>query len=112
MRLYLGVIPGFFPWVQEPMIKRQLMNQKNGIIFSYWQFRKLIPDIIKKGIHDFFSFDGPIMIDSGAYSAHNSDAKIKLKEYISFLTEISLGNSDIIINLDVIGKRKESKRNW
>lgn len=88
------------------------MNQNCGIIFSFWQFRRLIPDIIQKGIHDYFSYDGPIMIDSGAYSAHNSDAKIELKDYISFLTEISLGNSDIIINLDVIGKRKESKRNW
>jgi len=112
LKLYLGVIPGFFPWVQEPMIKKQLMNQKFGIIFSFWQFRKLIPDIIRKCIHDFFSYDGPIMIDSGAYSAHNSGAKIRVKDYISFLTKISLGNTDTIVNLDVIGKRKESKRNW
>ena len=106
LKLYLGVIPGFFPWVQEPMIKKQLMNQKYGIIFSFWQFRKLIPDMIQNGIHDFFSYNGPIMIDSGAYSAHNSDANIDLKDYISFLTRISLGNNDIIVNLDVIGKKK------
>ncbi|MCK4848766.1 MAG: hypothetical protein KAT16_07085 [Candidatus Heimdallarchaeota archaeon] len=112
MKLYLGVVPGFFPWVQEPMIKKQLMKQKNGIIFSFWQFRKHIPDIIQRGIHDFFSFDGSIMIDSGAYSAHNSDVQIELKEYISFLTEISPEENDIIVNLDVIGRRKESKRNW
>jgi len=112
LKLYLGVVPGFFPWVQEPMIKKQLMKQNHGIIFSFWQFRRFIPDIIRRGIHDFFSYDGPIMIDSGAYSAHNSDVKIELKEYISFLTNISLENSDIIVNLDVIGKRTESKRNW
>ena len=94
------------------MIKKRLIDQKFGIIFSFWQFRKLIPDIIRKGIHDFFSYDGPIMIDSGAYSAHNSGAKIELKDYISFLTKISVGNNDIIVNLDVIGKKKESKRNW
>lgn len=112
MKLYLGVVPGFFPWVQEPMIKKQLMKENYGIIFSFWQFRKFIPDIIGRGMHDFFSYDGPIMIDSGAYSAHNSDVKIDLKEYISFLKEISLENNDIIVNLDVIGRRKESKRNW
>ena len=52
------------------------------------------------------------MIDSGAYSAHNSDAKIELKKYISFLRDISLENNDIIVNLDVIGRKKESKKNW
>ena len=112
MKLYLGVVPGFFPWVKEPMIKERLLREKFGIIFSFWQFRRFLPKIIERGIHDYFSYEGPIMIDSGAYSAHNSDAKIELKKYISFLRNITLENNDIIVNLDVIGRKKESKRNW
>ena len=112
LKLYLGVVPGFFPWMKEPMINKKLLKEKFGIIFSFWQFRKFIPKIIDKGIHDFFSFEGPIMIDSGAYSAYNLDAKIELKKYISFLRNISFENSDIIVNLDVIGRKEESKKNW
>jgi hypothetical protein len=112
LKLYLGVIPGFFPWLQQPLIKKQMKKNNNGIIFSFWQFRKFIPEIVKRGIHDFFSYDGSIMIDSGAYSAHNLDIKIDLMEYISFLTRISIENYDTIVNLDVIGCRKESKGNW
>ena len=112
MKLYLGVVPGFFPWVKEPMIKERLLRKKFGIIFSFWQFRRFLPKIIERGIHDYFSYEGSIMIDSGAYSAYNSDSKIELKKYISFLRDISLENNDIIVNLDVIGREKESKRNW
>lgn len=89
------------------------MVEKNvGIIFSYWSFRKLKSKIITQGIHDYFSFDGPIIIDSGAYSAFNSGINIQIEDYWSFVSEISVQDIDIVVNLDVIGNQQKSKKNW
>lgn len=85
---------------------------KAGIIFSYWLFRKKIPEIISKGVHDYFSYDGPIMIDSGAYSAFNSGVEINIDDYLSFLFKIDIEVTDTIVNLDVIENPVKSKENW
>ncbi|MHA2224420.1 MAG: hypothetical protein ACXAC8_04410 [Candidatus Hodarchaeales archaeon] len=112
MQLYLGVVPGIFPWLKEPSILRKMRRKKAGIMFSYWSFRKKIPHIISKGLHEYFSYEGPIMIDSGAYSAFNSGSIIRIEEYSSFLSKISIKNSDLIVNLDVIGNPMKSRQNW
>ncbi len=114
MNLYLGVVPGIFPWLEEPKIKEKMSDDQVGITFSYWVFRSKQSHIISKGVHDFFSFDGPIMIDSGAYSALNSGIKICIKKYLAFLKEIknSIQEKDIIVGLDIIGDAEKSLLNW
>ncbi|UCE12627.1 MAG: hypothetical protein JSV04_10585 [Candidatus Heimdallarchaeota archaeon] len=52
------------------------------------------------------------MVDSGAYSAFNSGVNIKIKDYLSFISDISVQDTDIIVNLDVIGNQEKSKLNW
>jgi hypothetical protein len=112
LRLYLGVVPGTFPWLEEHDIHKAMTRKDTGIIFSYWLFRKKIPKIISRGLHDYFSFDGPIMADSGAYSAFNSGAIIHIDDYLSFLSKIDMNDNDSIVNLDVIRDPKKSQQNW
>lgn len=112
MQLYLGVVPGIFPWLEESNIHRKMVEKNVGIIFSYWSFRKKLPEIVSKGLHGYFSFDGGIIVDSGAYSAFNSGVNIQIENYSSFLSNFNLQNDDIVINLDVIGNPKKSKQNW
>ncbi|MFX1285759.1 MAG: hypothetical protein ACFFB5_19115 [Promethearchaeota archaeon] len=112
MQLYLGVVPGIFPWSIEPSIHKKMIRNHSGIIFSYWSFRKKEIDMVSKGLHDYFSFEGPIMVDSGAYSAFNSGVNIQVEDYASFLSEINIHDKDIIVNLDVIGNSRKSRQNW
>ncbi|UCG02206.1 MAG: hypothetical protein JSW11_21770 [Candidatus Heimdallarchaeota archaeon] len=112
MRLYLGVVPGIFPWLKEDIIHKNMTRIYAGVIFSYWSFRKKIQNIISKGLHDYFSFDGPIMVDSGAYSAFNSGVNIDIDDYLSFISKIDMKDDDTIVNLDVIQNPRKSKQNW
>jgi hypothetical protein len=112
LKLYLGVVPGFYPWIQEELIQKFMLNSNVGIIFSFWHFKKYIHKIKAIGLHEFFSYNGPIIIDSGAYSAFNSGVKITLEEYSRFLTDLDLEESDIVVNLDVIGNLEKSLWNW
>ncbi|MFX0016685.1 MAG: hypothetical protein ACFFB2_18625 [Promethearchaeota archaeon] len=112
MQLYLGVVPGIFPWLKEYSISKKMKEKQVGIIFSYWSFRKKEKEIISKGLHDYFSFEGSIIVDSGAYSAFNSGIKIQLQEYSSFLSNLGVQDDDIIVNLDVIGNPTKSSQNW
>ncbi len=112
MQLYLGVVPGIFPWSIEPIIHKKMTENHTGIIFSYWSFRKKKAEMVSKGLHDYFSFEGPIMVDSGAYSAFNSGVNIQVDDYASFLSEINVHDKDLIVNLDVIGDPKKSRQNW
>lgn len=112
LQLYLGVVPGIFPWLEEFNIHRKMVEKNAGIIFSYWSFRNKNIEIGSKGLHDYFSYDGPIMVDSGAYSAFNSGVNIQVEDYSTFLSEINVRDNDIIVNLDVIGDPKKSRQNW
>ena len=112
MQLFLGIVPGIFPWLEEPCIHKKMIENRVGIVFSYWLFRKNHPEIISKGFHDYFSYDGPIMLDSGAYSAFNSGVNIQLEDYSSFLSAIDVQDNDIVVNLDVVGNTKKSRQNW
>lgn len=112
MQLYLGVVPGIFPWLKESAIHKEMAKRKAGIVFSYWSFRKYHEEIATRGIHGFFSYDGPIMLDSGAYSSFNSGVNIHVKDYCAFLSKIDIQIGDIVINLDVIGNSHKSKENW
>jgi hypothetical protein len=112
LRLYLGVVNGFLPWVYEERIHQYMRKKEFGILFSFWQFRKSIHKIKSVGLHDYFSFDGPIMIDSGAYSAHHSGQPISIEDYLNFLKNIEVNDCDSIVNLDIIGHRRKSYKNW
>lgn len=112
LQLYLGVVPGIFPWLEEASIHTKMVEKNVGVIFSYWLFRKKISEIISKGIHGYFSYDGPFIIDSGAYSAFNSGFSILVEEYSEFLSKINIQDKDIVVNLDVVGDQKHSKLNW
>ena len=55
----------------------------------------------------------PLMIDSGAYSAHMKGTFIDIDEYIDFIYEIKEDFPHAVyINLDVIEDGKGSYRNW
>ena len=112
LKLYLGIVQGFYPWINEDQIRQCMHKRESGILFSYWQFRKFIQRINAIGLHDYFSFDGPIMIDSGAYSAHQSGIAISLEKYIDFLKNVGVNDNDLIVNLDVIGNPYKSFSNW
>lgn len=112
MILYLGIVPGLFPHIEEATILKKMKEKNAGLIFSYWTFQKFLPKIISKGLHDFFSYEGPIIIDSGAYSAFNKGISISCEDYANFLRKIDLKMKDKIVNLDLIGNIEKSFANW
>ena len=112
LQLYLGVVPGMYPWQEEHHIAEKLHENNVGIILSYWSFRKHHQDLINKGLHDFLSYDGPIMLDSGAYSAFNSGVTIQVEDYSTFLTQLHIEDEDVVVNLDVVGDPIKSLGNW
>ncbi len=112
MKLYLGIVPGLYPWLEEVKIMEKMKKLDVGIIFSFWNFRKKTSEIIQSGLKEFFSWDGSIIVDSGAYSAFNSGVEISISKYVQFLKRINLGSEDIVVNLDSIGNPRKSKRNW
>lgn len=111
MQLYLGLVPGLMPY-NVPEIAEKMKEINAGIIFSYYTYRNQLDKIIENGMHDHFNFDGPIMIDSGAYSAMNSGIKIGLIEYYHFLSRLKLYPDTTIVNLDMIGDPTVSLDNW
>lgn len=57
----------------------------------------------------YFHKKNKIMLDSGAFSAHNSGVEIPLQDYIDFLKKHN--HIDIYYNLDVIGNAEETWKN-
>ncbi len=112
MKLFLGVVPGIYPWEEEDDISKEMKKNNVGIILSYWSFRKKHKEIISKGLQDFFAFDGDIMLDSGAYSAFNSGVDIKIEDYYKFLSKMNIRKNDVVVTLDVVGNPKKSLKNW
>ena len=112
MKLYLGVIPGLYPWLEEPEIREKMGGLSVGVVISFWNFRKKMSKIIQKGIHDYLSWDGVIMVDSGAYSAFNIGIDINIDDYLAFLRRIDLHPKDKVVNLDSIGDTETSRKNW
>jgi len=111
MKLFLGLVPGLVPY-KIPEIAKKMKEIGAGIIFSYYTYQKQIEKIVEQGLHDYFDFDGPIMIDSGAYSAMNSGATISLAKYSMFLKRIDTRDDDVFVNLDKIGDDIQSLDNY
>ncbi len=108
-KLFLAVVPGLYPWQEIDEIRKLMERQNVGVLFSYYHFTKskrMMNTILKHGFHEFFDFEGPIWMDSGAYSAWNSGKQISLQAYLQFITKISssLESRDAVIVLDAIGQ--------
>lgn len=78
-----------------------------GILMSYHYLGNINMQRLASALAD---VDIPLMLDSGAFSAHNIGAVISLEEYIEYCK----GHGSIFeiqVALDVIGDGKTSKRN-
>lgn len=73
------------------------------ILCSYWCFRKNM-----KLIQSYVSKNYEVFLDSGAFSAANSNASINLDDYCNYITE---SGASIYAGLDVIGDPVATMRN-
>lgn len=91
-----------------------------GIAAEERKYRELQDQILRKRLASFFYYTqkddefyfhkkNHIMLDSGAYSAHNSGVEVKIEDYMKFLTEHP--HIDIYYNLDVIGDAEATWKN-
>lgn len=114
--LFLAVTPRFYPWKEVPDIRKEMEKRDVGVLFSYFHFtksRSMKEQLMRQGPHEFFEYDGPIWMDSGAYSAWNSGKQISLRDYMSFITAVapSLESHDAVVILDAIGDPKATLAN-
>ena len=87
------------------VISPREMKEKFGVeaiitnSYIIWKNRNLRERVLKEGIHNFLSFDGLIMTDSGTFQSHvYGDVEIKNREIVEFQRDIG---SDIGTILDV-----------
>ena len=76
-----------------------------GFLASYWYFKK----------YDWTDFPGPLIIDSGAFSAFTTGAVIDLPEYARYVKRVMQETPEGFswaVNLDVIGDSEGSYRQW
>jgi len=77
-------------------------NNVKNILISYWLWKNCTP-------YSFKSLEGMnVFLDSGAFSAYNSNAKIDINKYIEFIKK---HNFDKYVVLDVIGSQEETMGN-
>ncbi|QGJ92674.1 queuine tRNA-ribosyltransferase [Microbacterium phage Megan] len=80
-------------------------DSRVGVLLSYWAFKQ------KRDLASDMGTTAPICIDSGAFSAYTSGAKIEVAEYAEWLDAINRP-IDYAFNLDVLGDEEASYRNW
>ncbi len=112
-RLFLAVVPRLYPWKKIEEIRELMKQRRVGLLFSYYHFsksRKMKKQLLEEGVHHFFDFDGPIWMDSGAYSAWNSGKPLSLREHVEFIRKLEHGweSRDAVFVLDVIGDSKKT----
>ena len=77
-------------------------NNVKNILISYWLWRNCTQ-------YSFDSLKGMnVFLDSGAFSAYNSDAKIDIDEYIDFINKHNFEKYSV---LDVVGNQKKTMYN-
>jgi len=76
-----------------------------GVLMSYWAFKQ------KRDLGGDMGHTAPICLDSGAFSAYTSGAKIDLAEYAAWLRDINRPY-DYAFNLDVLADERASLANW
>jgi len=110
MRLYIGYIfdEKLRPWKHITV---------EGICTSYMDIctkKKYSKKVADLGLRSALDYDGPILLDSGAYSVMKSGAiPPKLDDYADFIRSLSRQTDDIVaVNLDVIGNPTASLRNY
>lgn len=77
-------------------------NNVENVLISYWLWKNCTK----------YSFDSlkdmNVFLDSGAFSAYNSNAKIDIDEYISFIKNHNFEKYSV---LDVVGNQKKTMNN-
>lgn len=73
------------------------------ILCSYWMFRKQI-----KLIQSYVKADYELLLDSGAFSAKNSTAKLDIDEYCNYIIE---SGATLYAGLDVVGDHESTMKN-
>lgn len=76
-----------------------------GVLMSYWAFKG------KRDLGADMGHTAPVCIDSGAFSAYTSGAKIEVREYAEYLDSLTRP-IDFAFNLDVLADEEASYRNW
>jgi hypothetical protein len=77
----------------------------SGFLASYWYYKR----------HDFTNVPGPLILDSGAFSAFTQGATITLDELSAFYHRVRAEAPDSLewaLNLDVLGDHFASIKNW
>lgn len=82
-------------------------GQPPALLVSYYYFKSEFKDIEKRWVYRDW------VLDSGAFSAHNSGVDIVLDDYIDFCHQVTIeyNNLSEIFSLDVIGDWREGVRN-
>lgn len=77
-----------------------------GFLASYWYYKR----------RDFTHVPGPLILDSGAFSAFTQDSAVDLEELAVFYnrvaSEVSPGVLQWAVSLDVMGEHAQSVENW
>ena len=77
-------------------------NNVKNILISYWLWKNCTP-------YSFKSLEGMnVFLDSGAFSAYNSEAKINIDKYIEFIDK---HNFHKYVVLDVVGSQEKTMEN-
>lgn len=94
------------PKALNAVMTSQELHKKPALLVSYVYFDNFQKCRNDAGFRDY-------MLDSGAFSAHNSGKNIRLEDYIEFCRNLSLKDSKCkeIVCLDVIGDGVASLRN-
>lgn len=74
-----------------------------GLLASFWYYRKFDLGAITRAC--------PLILDSGAFTAHTQGGKIDLYEYAEWL-DAAPRPYDFAFTLDVLGDERQSFRNW
>jgi hypothetical protein len=74
-----------------------------GLLASFWYYRKFDLGAITRSC--------PLILDSGAFTAHTQGGKIDLYEYADWL-DSAPRPYDFAFTLDVLGDERQSFRNW
>lgn len=80
-------------------------DSRVGVLLSYWAFKQ------KRDLAADMGTTAPICIDSGAFSAYTTGAKIEVAEYAEWLASINRP-IDFAFTLDVLADERASLANW
>ena len=90
------------------MLKLNNQDKKLNLLVAYPYFSSTILERLAD--RDRSSYR--LIIDSGAFSAHNSKKIIRFEDYCSFLDKVKFLKWDAAVQLDVVFNPEATKQNW